>query len=68
MSVEEVNFKKNIDDPDFVLDAAKGKLETVVIIGRQSNGELYLAGSTDSVPLANLMIDHAKLALLEAGE
>lgn len=36
---------KNDFDPDFILEAAKGKLEEVVIIGRTADGDEYFASS-----------------------
>ena len=50
-----------------VLDNAK-HLETVLVIGYEPNGELYLASSTGDAMALNYMVDVAKQEILKQGE
>jgi hypothetical protein len=51
-------------DPDHILDAAKGKLEHVVIVGRTKDGGEYLAFSDPDMGHAVFDMERAKLKLL----
>jgi hypothetical protein len=51
-------------EPDQVLDAAKDKMATVVVLGLDRNGELYLA-SSDGAERAYFLMERAKLWLLD---
>ena len=54
------------DDPDTVLEAAKGKMKDVVIFGWDENEELYVAASTNMKRKdVNWLIDKAKLVVLD---
>lgn len=52
-------------DPELVLDAAKGKLSKVIVIGVTTDGEFeYLASSICDGPLTLWMLERAKLEML----
>lgn len=52
--------------PDHILDFAKGKLNTVLIIGFDNiDGSLYTASSTEDTYELNFMLDMAKKRLLD---
>ena len=48
--IEELKLPKS-DNPDNVLDGAKGHLNKVIIIGEDHNGNLYFASSFSYKPL-----------------
>lgn len=50
---------------DFVLEAAKGKLEGVMILGYTTDGEEYFASSYADGGTANWLLDRCKLQLLK---
>lgn len=50
------DYKFNVDE---VLEAAKGKLEVVTIIGETEDGELYLASSSNA-GVTMIMLERAK--------
>lgn len=51
--------------PDTILEAAKGAgLDTVIIIGKNADNDLYIASSTGEYPLINWLLDLAKQDLL----
>ena len=52
-------------DPDKVLDAAKGKLSAVIIIGTEKNGNTFwVSTSSGDTAQNNLLIDMAKDEML----
>jgi hypothetical protein len=51
-------------EPDKVLDAAIGKLETVLVIGLSENSEYYFATSTSDKAKLLLMLETFKFKLL----
>lgn len=51
-------------DPDEVLEGAKGKLTRVVVIGYDTEGNLYLAGSSADGPKINWLLDKVKHKLI----
>jgi hypothetical protein len=51
-------------EPDEVLRAAEDKMATVVVLGLDRNGELYLA-SSDGAERAYFLMERAKLWLLD---
>lgn len=55
-------------DPDKVLNSAVGKLETVLVIGWDKNGEMHFASSKSDGRDALWLIEQTKLALLNARE
>lgn len=50
-------------DPETVLDAAKGKLSAVVVIGIEHNGHLYCA-SSDGRPEVIALCERVKARLI----
>ena len=52
-------------EADAILDQAKGKLRTCVLIGWDNDGNLY-ARQTDSDAETNMLLDLGKRALIEA--
>ena len=64
-NVVDLSLVTTVDiDPDDVLEAAKGKLTDVFIIG-WSEDELYIDSSTSSLGDLNIVLDIAKQRLLE---
>lgn len=55
-------------DPERVIDAAKGKLERVVIIGRTVDGEEYFASSEADGGTVMWDLERAKLRLLRTAD
>lgn len=53
--IEELK-RPNCDDPDNVLDKAKGTLERVIIIGEDKDGNCYHAASFSYRPLMLWMV------------
>jgi len=51
-------------DPDKVLGAAMGNLESVVVVGYDKTGAEYFAASDPSGPEALWLLERAKLRLL----
>jgi hypothetical protein len=51
--------------PDRVLEAALGKLQTVVVIGYMEDGNEYFASSESAGPEVLWLMERAKLKLLE---
>lgn len=43
------------DNPDVVLEAAKGEVEQVLVLGYDSDGELYAASSSELVDGGNIL-------------
>jgi hypothetical protein len=54
-------------EPKAVLEAAQGRLETVVVAGIDANGKLYLAAS-DGAEKAYFIMERAKHYLLSQAE
>ena len=54
----------NLSDPDAILDAAKGKLSEVVVIGLHHDGTPWSSGSTAYMPDIVWMIERARHDLL----
>lgn len=52
--------------PDRVLEAAKGKLENVMLVGFTPEGELYIAASMSDRAEMNWLADKLKMELLSA--
>lgn len=50
--------------PDYILEAAKGKLEGVIIIGYDADGEEYFASSYADGGTVNWLLDRCKGKLL----
>lgn len=50
--------------PDYILEAAKGKLEGVLIIGYTEDGEEYFASSYADGGTVNWLLDRCKHQLL----
>lgn len=50
-------------DCDLVLDGAKGKLTSVLVIGFNTDNNLYMAMSQGSVAENLLLLEYARLAL-----
>jgi hypothetical protein len=53
--------------PDYVLEAAKGKLEGFAIIGYTLDGEEYFASTYADGGTVNWLLDRCKLKLLKVG-
>ena len=53
---------------DDTLQDAKGKLETVVVIGVARNGKNYIQSNTADVATINLILDYAKRDLFNMAE
>ncbi len=51
-------------DPDRILEEAKGKLESCVIVGYDKAGDEFFASSIASGPETSWLLDRAKLKLL----
>lgn len=52
-------------DPELVLDAAKGKLSKVIVIGVTTDGEFeYINSSISDGPQALWMLERAKIEML----
>ena len=52
--------------PETVLDYAKNKLSSVIVIGlKEENGEIYFASSSQDHTEVNFMLDLAKKKLFE---
>ena len=51
-------------DPDKVIDAVRGKLETVVIVGYDKEGFEYFASSDPSGPEVLWLLERAKTGLI----
>lgn len=52
-------------DPELVLDAAKGKLSKVIVIGVTTDGEFeYINSSINDGPQALWMLERAKMEML----
>lgn len=51
-------------DPDRVLDAALGKLDTVVILGYDKDGDEYFASSVSDGGTVVWLMERAKMKLL----
>lgn len=51
--------------PDTVLEAAMGKLESVVVIGWNHEGDLYVAGTSSKPAEVAWLIENAKQLLFE---
>ena len=54
--------------PDRVLKEARGKLETVIVLGWDNDGEFYFAASESDGGNAIWLMEKAKKYLLEVGE
>lgn len=54
-------------DPDHVLECAKGKIQDLIIIGREPNGEYYFASSFCSISEHLLLLERFKQAILKEG-
>lgn len=52
-------------DPDDVLDGAKGQLTEVLVIGRDNEGQLYLASSIADAGDQLLLLELLKRELVE---
>jgi hypothetical protein len=52
-------------EPDDVLEAAKGKLEDVMLIGWTPEGDLYLASTTSRTGDMFLLLEMAKSGLID---
>lgn len=52
-------------DVDIILDAAKGKLESAMLIGFTNEGKFYLAMSLGSIAENLLLVESARLMLNE---
>ena len=55
---------RNDINPDDVLDGAKGQCENVLIVGNDSEGNLYVAASTAKVSELLRLIETFKFKLL----
>lgn len=66
MSAEIIKLRPG-DDPDHVLECAKGHFQQVLVIGRDEDGDLGVFGSTGNAPDVLWMIEQFKFSLL-AGE
>lgn len=53
------------NDPDIILDAAKGMVSQVIIIGETEYGEPYYASTTSHKPTLLWMIERLKHLLVE---
>jgi hypothetical protein len=53
-------------DPDKVIEAARGKLETVVIVGYDKDGFEYFASSDPNGPEILWLLERAKTGLINA--
>lgn len=53
-------------DPDTVLDAAIGKLESVLVLGWDFNDQPYFAGSTSDMGEILILIELFKKQILES--
>lgn len=51
--------------PDRILEGAKESLESVIIIGRTEEGDLYLSSSKADIYEVNYMLDTAKFFLMK---
>jgi hypothetical protein len=51
--------------PDRVLEAAIGKLDMVLLIGKDPEGRLYIASSTTSAGEIALLQERARLRLID---
>jgi len=51
-------------NPDRVLEASKGKLESVVVVGYDKNGEEYFASSISDAGTVSWLMDRMKLKLM----
>lgn len=51
-------------DPDQILDQAKDKLSSVVVVGETKNGEFYLASSKADEPGALYLLEMGKYKLM----
>jgi len=66
MTVEYINTKTTLDIPtDRVLEAAVGKLKTVVVMGYTKDGEVYLASSTGKKATIHYLAALAQKAAME---
>lgn len=54
--------------PDHILEAAKGKLEGVIIVGFDLDGEEYFASSYADGGTANWLLDRCKTKLLNISD
>lgn len=52
--------------PDDVLEAAKGQLENVVVLGENKDGTYWVSASLDEISEVVLHIEVAKRTLLDA--
>jgi hypothetical protein len=52
--------------PDKVLDAAKGKMSTVIVLGSTQEGNFYFAMSSGSIAENLMLIEIAKAMMVEA--
>lgn len=53
-------------EPDTVLNAAIGKLETVLVVGVDKNGELYVASDNSSVAGNLLLCKRAEMFFMDS--
>lgn len=60
---DDIDETYNDLDCDLVLDAAKGKLSSVLLIGFNTDNETYLAMSQGSVSENLLLLEYARLIL-----
>ena len=64
-NVIEFNGITKLDlDPERVLEKARGRLESVVIMGYDKDGHEYFASSISNGPEVNWLIDSLKARLL----
>ncbi len=54
--------------PDRILEAAKGKMQSVVIIGFDAEGQEYFASSVADGGTVMWLLERCKKALLEVGD
>ena len=54
----------DINNPDYILNAAKDQLESVIVIGREKNKELWVSSSEEELGDLLLLVEQAKMFLL----
>lgn len=64
MTIHEIS-QPNCNKPDEILDAAKGMVSRVIIIGETEYGEPYYASTTSHKPTMLWMIERLKHVLME---
>ena len=52
---------------DQVLEEAKGKMRTVILVGWDKDGDMYFASTSANGPEVLWLLEQCKLALLDAG-